>query len=358
MNIRFNQIYYVLGYGCNMNCKYCAEHLSKDGVIPQRECGPEAEAFIRKILRDEEMSNRRKPVKLTFYGGEPLIYWDDLVKVHQKFVNEPMADPYVFSNLKALTQDIVDYLNKYNFQVILGWDGRNTKISRGYDVMKPNRDLILQLNRIAFNGIGTKYNYPLDFVEDMDAFDKDYYKIHGHHIQSSFSIVEDEGYNVDNLIDIDIEKWRAQSRELAKRALDVGETEGYSTANKVFRKDMNRWSHSKEINVARCGCGTTIPVLDGAGNLYLCQNSKTIIGHVTDNYLDVMAKAIHMDPVYDVYRSLCKDCSVVNLCRCGCKMLVPGSREKFYCELTKGLYEPWLEELEARGLRKPEKSCQ
>jgi uncharacterized protein len=265
--LRINQIYYILGYACDLNCKYCAESFHKNAIVPAKECGKSAEYFIRNLLHNES----QRPIKFTFYGGEPLIYWDDLIKVHQKFKNEPMADFYVFTNGKALTQDKVDYLNKNNFQVILSWDGRNVEITRGHDSMKDNRDLFLQLNRLAINGIGSAYNYPLDFVEDMDDFDKDYYEIHKWHIQSSFTVVEDEAYNVDDLIDVDIDKWRSQSREIAKRALNAATAKEYSAAYKVYLKDINR-STIENISVARCGYGTTIPVLDGDGNLYLCQN--------------------------------------------------------------------------------------
>lgn len=94
-----------MGGECNLNCTHCHSKVQK------YEFNPDVIEFIR------QGGFRR----ITFSGGEPLMYWDTIKRVAESLGKEFQ---YKFvSNLTLLTEEMVPFLNEYNFIVVCSFDG-------------------------------------------------------------------------------------------------------------------------------------------------------------------------------------------------------------------------------------------
>ena len=131
----------MLGNECNLQCKYCLQHdIVEDQVV--HEINPDIYSYVSKIARYQ-----RKPLHITFFGGEPLIFWHQI----EQFVTRLECQNITFgiiSNGVALTEDRVAWLNQHNIRFALSWDGDNVMETRGFDAVRDRRNLLLKLNRL------------------------------------------------------------------------------------------------------------------------------------------------------------------------------------------------------------------
>jgi len=114
-----NEIKHLVIYtttNCNLACKYCYFFNDKKLV-------PDKNKIIKKI--DFFLNNLSYPDrKITFLGGEPLIYWDflkDIINyIRLKGKNIPVS---LFSNGTLLNEKNFSFFKKNNIKLILSVDG-------------------------------------------------------------------------------------------------------------------------------------------------------------------------------------------------------------------------------------------
>ena len=126
----------LAAHDCNMRCKYC---FADTGEFQMGE---------RKLLSDEtgkkaldwlvKMSGNRKNLEVDFFGGEPLMnfkavkeivaYGRELEKKHNKKFKFTIT-----TNGLAITNDVIDFVNKEMDNVVLSIDGRKEV----HDFMRP-----------------------------------------------------------------------------------------------------------------------------------------------------------------------------------------------------------------------------
>lgn len=123
---RPRRVYLKLGTDCNLHCRYChAEHTEI--------------RFNSEIL---PVLKRFGLHRLTFGGGEPLLYWDRIEET-VGFLGDDVYYRFV-TNGTMFTQCIVDFCNSHNFHVFISLDGKNST----RDDSSPIRwDLIRSLKR-------------------------------------------------------------------------------------------------------------------------------------------------------------------------------------------------------------------
>ena len=69
MLIPIQRIFLMLGSACNLQCKYCLQHDMADN--DSKKVNAPVIDWIKKQVQYQSI-----PIKITFYGGEPLVYWD------------------------------------------------------------------------------------------------------------------------------------------------------------------------------------------------------------------------------------------------------------------------------------------
>ena len=127
-----NFISLVLGLDCNCQCSYCYQNILKEKcskVLGKKDL----DRVIKYILgRYKENTN----TALTLFGGEPLLYLNDIKYVLSSLKGVPKMFKRIFTNAYLLTEDIVDLLNTYHVHVIISNDGEDSERVRGYNILK------------------------------------------------------------------------------------------------------------------------------------------------------------------------------------------------------------------------------
>lgn len=338
MNITISRIYLMLGNECNLQCKYCLQH----DIVNDQVCHTINPAVFKYIANAQKQQQR--PIGITFFGGEPLIFWEQV----KEFVLRLSVTGVKFgmvTNGKCLTQEKVDFINENNIGVGLSWDGYNTLKTRGYDVIKDKKDLLTQIKSLNVTGVVSQENYPLDFVCAVDEFDAEYYKKNQRHIGINMDLIMDNCGNCGDLTEIDYDKWRTQMEMLKEKAQkSQGEEAPYTTGQQLVYHIESLAGRKVDVLSAKCGNGITTLNIDMQGNLYQCHNTHRKIGTIFEDSLTPIRRMMLIDPTHRNYRTMCKDCSVLPYCRNGCMLMDQDTRKRYYCELAHATYEPFLKD--------------
>lgn len=154
-------IFIMLGHECNLQCKYCLQH-DVLNIILNKDFSEDILDFVMEMANNQP----NNIVQIQFYGGEPLVFWDTIVKFVNGIIRRGKPRNLRFSmitNGKLLDKDKVTYINDNFDNIAISWDGRNVLKTRGYDVFAENKENIFALKRFAISGVLSAYNYIQDF---------------------------------------------------------------------------------------------------------------------------------------------------------------------------------------------------
>ena len=113
---------------CNLKCKYCfvEQHpnfMTLDVAKKALEFG--ANNRRKHIEKFKDLPPERKS-QITFFGGEPLLMFDKIIKPLVEFANQEYPDTFIYSittNGTLLTHEIIDFLTNNKFSIMLSFDG-------------------------------------------------------------------------------------------------------------------------------------------------------------------------------------------------------------------------------------------
>ena len=169
----FNKIWFK----CNLSCRYCIEH-----DVVNHAMAKEIDPMIIDWLLD--IANNIHPINILFWGGEPLVYFDTMQKVVDMVKSKEGNKNITFSmvtNGKLLNDKTIPWIKENLKGFGLSWDGRNSKITRGYDVIAQNKENLFKLDKEGlwgFDGVFSSYCYPKDYLDDCYEVQKEF----GHEI--------------------------------------------------------------------------------------------------------------------------------------------------------------------------------
>ncbi len=332
-----------------MSCAYCLQH---DLVhkLPAKVDG-KVLTFIRALAQ------RQGRIRVQFYGGEPLVYFDTM-----RLVMDELADvrKYIvwtmITNGKALDDDIVDWCNANLDAVAVSWDGPvASHTTRGYDVMNEHRDQLLRLNNLSFTAVLSSAMLPLDVFDAVDNFNLDYAKVHKGALA---------GVNLDELLcttpvhpelaEFDFDLLRAQVQ------LIVDEYGDHVLKGKAMSASRLAWVNAKVNNLkhgvrrgvndrARCGNGYNVLNIDGSGHLYTCHNGDSVVGTIDDTWTSVLRNVVLHDRAPVHANGACAQCGLQLMCQNGCPLVTTEDRRRFYCRQVAAVDEPIIDKVLALG---------
>lgn len=98
---------------CNLHCRYCFEH--DDVKIPMREMN--IDKILEYIKNQAEQNEGLKRISISWFGGEPLLRFDDIVEFSQRIIEfcngrNIEYSAYMITNGLLFTQNIIDTLKK------------------------------------------------------------------------------------------------------------------------------------------------------------------------------------------------------------------------------------------------------
>lgn len=350
-------IFLMMGNECNLNCKYCLQHPLVEHPI-SHEINPDIYDFIEQICRE----NINLPLDLRFWGGEPLVFLPNIKKVIEEIEKRDLPVAFsTMSNGKLVTKELVDYIKNHNIDFAISWDGRNSIQTRGYDVFKEEKDLLLSIPNLCLSAVLSSYNSPKQICEDFQELDNEYFKIHNTHLRLNVDDIFNTGCLPEDLLDINYDKIVKEIYELTgifieDKIKDVYPNEHYAINNYIGKLyDSVKRFYVKgdgEWNSMWCCCGNGYTTLDMGidGKLYPCHNTSHSIGDINDGYFKYLYNLIKEDAtVQHRFDNICKECPAICYCHGGCKLVSQENRDKTYCNLKRAIITPVINLLSEYG---------
>ena len=355
LNIR--TIYLMMGDGCNLACRYCIQGKNQKRTenLPTK-INPSIYNFIRSIAYD----NNNSRLNLLFYGGEPLLYWNNIKDIIEK--TRSLKIHYsIITNGKLITEEIIDFFNKNNVNLIISWDGNRSINTRKFDVFSDQnkKELIFKSNNFSINSVISAMNYPLEAVNDIQDLANEYYNYNSNGFFSvNFDEIIDNNLVDKTLLKMDYNRVQIETEQIINDCSNYLlnrnsiNNEDYKTKLLVKYSFLSRylWTISEYLKnpnnfifISPCRDGLERLGLDLNGNIYSCHDSREIIGNINNlDLITYLSNYLKYDTSKELYNSLCKDCKYWPLCLGRCKLLTKEARINHTCKLKKAIGEPLL----------------
>ncbi|MBU2700427.1 uncharacterized protein Ga0466249_001519 [Sporomusaceae bacterium BoRhaA] len=340
-----NCIFIMLGSSCNFQCKYCLQH-----PLITEEVTSKINSDTIDFLKETAQS-QKSPLRILFYGGEPLLYWNNIVSI-TKALQDCNCTFSIISNGSLLTRDKVEFLNNYKINVTISWDGINVKETRGQNIFKNStlKECIFNLNNVCISAVLSSYNYPLSIVEQVDKLNKEYIKYRKANklLPASLNINMDEimdtGLEAKYLTELDCSRISKEMKIMCEHYKNYQSNKEF---NPFYVKFISRYVRNKmnrdiRFSVCKCGNGYNVLNLDLDGNLYRCHNTHTKLGNIYDGYFSYLKNVISYDDTKS-FNLDCKNCYVQSICKNGCPLITKEVRKRYYCEMKRATLYPIVE---------------
>jgi uncharacterized protein len=346
----------LLGHACNYSCGYC---MQKDIGNPfERPESYHLEPFIESIHKNLDLS---KLTEVELWGGEPFLYWKDMVRIMQ-FLDKEGLEFYISTNGSPLSQKHVDFFKtlKANIAITISHDGPGQESLRGADVLKDIRkiEIIKQLHEmkdkvgISYNTVISNTNYDLF---EINNYFKDYADRFGlgrsvklHFIAAkNYDDTDKQGNSASHILRGDTLK---DFNKIFKRYMDLylselgkdpedrqlltnGLVEGSTGALNYAIKLKNAVPITVKSN---CGADSSdVLSMDMQGRVRVCPHTheKFVSGHV-NNIKGI--KIVNLD--IERKTSHCYHCPVKRLCKSSCPIDFPTPVFLSNCAIEKVWY--------------------
>ena len=140
-----------LGNKCNNECIYCRDRFLNSTRL---------EASDSDILDMIQFLQKFKHLsKLTFVGGEPLLYLDYIKKIVDSIPNKKYT--VITNGKELLNSNVYKYLLDNNFSICLSHDGINNNLTKGFDGLDilNKAKVFNRRNALSVTSVISKYNW-------------------------------------------------------------------------------------------------------------------------------------------------------------------------------------------------------
>lgn len=339
-------IFVMLGEGCNFHCRYCLQHV--DGGLTQglpSRINPKIYQYIADHIGPGGLM-------LNFFGGEPLLYYDQIREIIEHTAGLPGIGYSMVSNGSLLTPEMVTYFNNHDVRTTFSWDGRISWLTRGRDVMDSKEDLILDCKYLGLSAVLSKFATPKQIIEDFKLIDVEYRSRHGYGIRINIDEIFDTGVPDKEVFDVDYKQVEREMDEMCDEYFDALRNHkiDYTDLRQIYVDGLVggiRQYYRDNVRIERgyCGSGISMVNMDLQGLLYYCHNTSDIAGSIYDDEATLHARIMGRDDTAQTYSDLCRYCPAVSSCRGGCK-LIPVDQREAYCRLKRAVRMPVLRHIQ------------
>lgn len=315
-----------IAHDCNLRCKYCFASTGDFGqgrMLMDYETGKKAIDFLI------DKSGDRYFLELDFFGGEPSLNFDVVKQIveYARSREEECNKKFRFTittNGIHLTDDMIDFINKEMYNVVLSIDGRKevndimrVKVdgSGSYDIITKNFKRIVDKRPKDkdwyVRGTYTKYN--LDFSEDvMHLYDLGFEQISVEPVMADSK----EPYAI---TEADLPKIFKEYEILSEKIANIRKS-GKFINFFHFMLDLDQGPCAIK-RLRGCGCGNEYVAITPDGDIYPCHQFVGIedykMGNLHDGTFDLdMKDSFAHAHVYT--KPECKKCWAKFYCSGGC----------------------------------------
>lgn len=315
------KIKFFLGNTCNYHCSYCRQDCH--GKLEKHDAS-DIKYVVDTIKR---LTDVEKDLKIQFWGGEPLLYMDDMIRIAEQLPKHIRY--HLISNGSLMDKEIAEWVLSVNSQYTLSHDGTGQAM-RGKDPLDDEtaRKYLLHLAHSKRD----KKSFVVSSV--LTEMNLDIYELYKY-LENVFGVglimskmelaipynehagsVARNTLAHENLINTLFEGLVKLNKEnLVDRII------GFEIALKVFFGLHYNPHYCIDLHEPKCGLANEMSIcFDWNGTVVPCQvfgGTDTIIGHV-DRYPVLDKPEL---PMTMWSKPECKDCVVVSLCRGVCPYL-------------------------------------
>ena len=337
-----------VAHTCNLNCSYCFASQGKyqgERALMSFEVGKRAFDFLI------ENSGTRRNLEVDFFGGEPLMNWDVVVKLveYARSIEKEHNKNFRFTlttNGVLLDDEKIDFLNKHMSNVVLSLDGRkdvhdhfrkdyNGKGS--YDVIVPKfKRLVEKRGGEGYYIRGTFTHNNVDFTNDIfHMADLGFRELSMEPVVcppgDPYALTEDDLPKL-------LEQYEILAKEMIKR-----KKEGNGFTFYHYMLDLKNGPCIYK-RITGCGSGTEYMAVTPWGELFPCHqfvgDEKYSLGNIWDGIKNTAIQN-EFRKCNAYARPECKDCWARLYCSGGCAANAYhatgsiGGVYKYGCELFK-----------------------
>ena len=315
-----------ISHDCNRRCKYCFASTGDFGVGRKLMDFETAKRAIDFLI---EKSGDRKFLEVDFFGGEPSMNFDVVMQTVEYARSREAATGKTFrftttTNGMHLTEEMIDFINKEMYNVVLSIDGRKEVNDRMrvrvdgtgcYDLITKNFKRLVDKrpNDKDWYVRGTYTKYNLDFSEDV---------VHLHDLgfeQISVEPVMADAKEPYAITEADLPRIFKEYEVLAEKIKKI-RSEGKFINFFHFMLDLDQGPCAIK-RLRGCGCGNEYVAITPDGDIYPCHQFVGVdeykMGSLYDGTFNLeMKDEFAKAHVYN--KPECKKCWAKFYCSGGC----------------------------------------
>lgn len=348
----FNRYFLMLGEKCNFQCKYCMQHPIHTAQLKNELSMDVIDYIVNNAISSKDNNH------IMFYGGEPLLYFENIKEIMGYLKGIPNLTFGVISNGDLLNQEMVDFFNLNKISFMLSNDGANTTEFRGKNMFE-DANFIELSNQLDKFGVSSVLH-----AKNCDPYTIwEYLSEKGIDVERNYiDLIMDSGLKNQYLVEFDWDEFGKIVKRMEDdiyHSLTTGEPRAVMhVANPIISRTAQiAGKDNLSINYdmllfPKCGVGRTTCNLDLEGNVYLCHNSSQKIGTIYDSYETLVENFLP----YDKYARSeeCCVCEVQTACSGGCILVGDDARKKYYCKMIKMYFGSAINALKRLNALDPE----
>ena len=327
-----NTIYLQLGPQCNMQCKHCIQ----TPITPEKHIPFDSSVidFIKSwSIAMQAPTALRKQGELFFWGGEPLLFWDEIKELVETFASEGIKNIRyrIYTNGLLLNPDISNFCNTHNIFVILSYDTPDSLAVRSHVPSTAAIAAFLKCKNRRVNSVLTPQNSSLVDI---------------------FTTTESLFPNTEVVSGIITPTWE-MPRELYTFKPGVLTESVHSLADQLqvhdplgnrllwFKKRVQRMLEFDErvwlqLPFPPCKPGLASLTINRSGDIIRCHNDNLKLANVEDPLSDIQLQHIKQ---WRKNFNMCVSCPVVDMCRGLCPISVTNDAgEYLYCDYIREFF--------------------
>ncbi len=316
-----NVIKFFLGSACNFRCSYCRQNIHEKLKVHDQSDIDNVTDTIKYV------ADMDKPLVVEFWGGEPLLYLDDMVRISEKL---PHSTRYhIVTNGSLVDKHFYKWISKKNYEIVLSHDGPG-QVNRTADPLehKESRKYLIKLHRekktrndFLINSVLTLENTDICSLVRylINQFDENIYisKIEPVIPYNEHASNVADKYNKDML---ELERNLFQGLVTLQELNLIQNVRDFSTSIRDFLNAHEDPDFCVNLHEPKCGMsGYRSLCFDWNGIVYPCQ----VYGgtHIQLGTLNDAPNYPHADMPKSMNSMHCGNCPVVTLCRGVCPHL-------------------------------------
>lgn len=325
----FNEVYQLdsitlnVTNNCNLSCSYCFEHnksIHKDMMDPK-----DAIKIIETVYSSRYINSRfNSSFTINFFGGEPFLNWPAIKAIVDYCTENNLDVNYgITTNLTILTDEMIEYIDNYNLQLLVSIDGikeihdrnRSNSFDKVYSNLQKlkNKDLLIYVEArmtilpedaaSMFQSVKFLIDFGIDCICPMPVTD----------VEWNDEELEAYKLNFDNIVNYFITN---SNKENYKRNISIKNVNDMLIS--VLAPEVSDEMLCSIFSNRWCA-------IDTNGDVYPCHQLPTSTPEIRDKnrignvFTGVEENMILKDPKkVSYYKDECENCNAKGNCKGGC----------------------------------------